>query len=443
MTEQQAVKKRLFLSPDQPRGHVRDRLAGWAEVGVLACLALLAAGLPFAAITTTREVGLLGGLLFWAARMVLSGKWDLVRTPLDLPLALFLATGLFSLVTAIDPGYSLHELRGEMLKGILIYYLAVNNLRTEARARVVLLALAAGVVVMDVYGVIHFFSSGGGLISAGVREAGLHRGNQELATYLVQMGPYLILGLFWLKGRRNLAIVGAVLALHFLMAHVTFNRIALVALVIEVGLILFLAGLSWKIVLGSLVGAVLVLALVMPRPIIVLGDKQYEGLARVGGIGVLGLEGSRLEMWKTAVNHLRLRPFTGLGFGRRSYTKGFPEMKGLHHNYWHAHNAFLNLAVELGLQGLAAFCFILYRIFTNLWPGRGLDAVWRRAGTAGFIITGAWVMTAGYFIRNLTDDIYNNDAALLFWLLVGCAFSMKRFVLDSPAGKPQGLTGPH
>jgi len=397
----------------------------------LACLVVLAAGLPFAEITFSRELGLLLGSAFWLARLALIGEWDLVRTPLDLPLALLLAAGLLSLVTAVDPGYTLHELRGEMIKDILIYYLAVNNLRTESRARVVLWALLAGTLIMDLYGLAHFFAHGGSLLSPGVQEASLHRGNHELATYLIQVGPYLLLGLFFIQSRPHRAAFILFLVLHCFLAYATFARIVVVVLAVEIALVLFLLGVSWKIILIVLALALSVVAVALPRPILVLGDKKYEGMARLGEVGVLGFKGSRADLWEKSFNYLKKHPFSGVGFGRRSWTKAFPEMRARHPNFWHGHNTFLNLAVELGLQGLAAFIFLLYRIFKELWPGRGRGAVWRRSGLSGLLIAGAWIMTWSYFLSNLTDDIYSNDAALLFWLLIGCAFSVKRFALGS------------
>jgi len=425
------LRAALFFDPDSVDQGTRLRAAQWMEAGVLVCLVILAAGLPFAGITFSRELGLLLGLAFWLARLVLIREWDLVRTPLDLPLALFLAAGLLSLVTAVDPGYTLHELRGEMIKGILIYYLAVNNLRTESRARVVLWALLAGALIMDLYGVAHFFVQGGSLLGPEVQEASLHRGNHELATYLIQVGPYLLLGLFLIQGRPHRAALVLFLVLHCFLAHATFARIVIVALAVEIALVIFLLGVSWKIILTVLALALLVAAVALPRPILVLGDKKYEGLTRFGEVGVLGLKGSRADLWEKSLVYLKKYPFSGVGFGRRSWTKAFPEMRARHPNFWHGHNTFLNLAVELGLQGLAAFGFLLYRILKELWPGRDRKAFWRRSGPPGLLIAGAWIMTCGYFLSNLTDDIYNNDAALLFWLLIGCAFSVKRFALGA------------
>ena len=434
-----ACRETFLLRPDRKQTRVRDRLAGWAEGGVLVCLVILAGMLPFAQITTSREIGLLLGLVFWTARMALSGKWDLVRTPLDLPLALLAAVGLFSLFFAVDPSYTLHELRGEMLKGILCFYLSVNNLRTEARARIVFAALVTGVVVMDYYGVIHFYLVGGSLTQLFIPiEASLHRGPQELGTYLVQTAPYLFLGFFLIKDLKTRAGLLGLLLLHFLLAYLTLSRMVMIALVFEFFLVLLIRGVSWKMVVGGAVVVLLIASLLMPRHIIVWGDLA-RGEFRIGKLAVAGLKGTRLELWDAALDHLRRHPFQGLGFGRESYSKKFPDVKDPNPMMWHAHNTYLNLALELGLQGLAVFLFLLYRILRHLWPGGGLSFYkQQRADLAGPIVAATWVMTAGYLMRNITDDLYNNDAALLFWLLVGCAFSLKRFALAPDARLVRG-----
>jgi len=428
-------KEIWFFEPAGSRIERRERLAGWCEAGVLVCLVILSALLPYADITTSREIGIVFGLLFWLGRMALSGRWEFIRTPLDLPLALLTAAGLLSIVWAVDPGYTLHELRGEMLKGILIYYLAVNNLRTESRAKAVIAAMLAGALIMDFYGVIDYTIHYNYWTKPWVREISLHRGSQELGTYLLQTAPYLLLGFFWLKRRVARAILAAFLILHLTAAYLTFSRITLLAILFEAGLIIFLWNRFWKVILVILAILLVYLTLFSPRPILVPADQAPEEL-RFGRFGLNGLDASRFALWRTALNDLAAHPFQGIGFGRHSFAKKYPEWKKINTSYWHAHNTFINLAHELGLQGLAVFCFLLYRLFRGLWPGRGRGAAWVRGNTAGLVAAAVWVMTAGYFLRNLTDDLYSDDCALLFWLLVGCAFSLKRFAWPLADRKP-------
>jgi O-antigen ligase len=182
------------------------------------------------------------------------------------------------------------------------------------------------------------------------------------------------------------------------------------------------------------------LAFIMPKPVLVVGD-QAKDMPHVGGVGVF--EQGRSVLWLKAFDYLKEHPFSGIGFGRRSFGMKFPEMRTSNHQAWHAHSSFVDLALELGIQGLVVFCFLLYRIFRHLWTGRGRMAPFLQGSLSGAVMAAAWVMTAGYFIRNLTDDLYNNDAALLFWLLVGCAFSLKKFVLDPARAHLRPAEDPH
>ncbi|MEW5726115.1 MAG: hypothetical protein AB1896_23600, partial [Thermodesulfobacteriota bacterium] len=114
---------------------------------------------------------------------------------------------------------------------------------------------------------------------------------------------------------------------------------------------------------------------------------------------------------------------------------------------WHGHNIFLSLAVGLGVQGLAAFVFLLYRIFKSLRPERGGGRSWLGAGPAAPIRYATFVMVLGFLVANQTTDLFEDDTALLFFLLLGCAFSMRAvlrpFILkptdDSCADSSQSL----
>ncbi|MEW6267181.1 MAG: O-antigen ligase family protein [Thermodesulfobacteriota bacterium] len=413
-------RRARYFEPDQEKSTRRARLAGWAEAGALICLTGLAALLPFQAITASREICLHLGLFFWLARMVVLRRWDLVRTPLDIPLALFLAAGVFSLFSAVDVAYTWRELRGEMLKGLLVYYLAVNNLRGEARAGLVCWALIAAAAVMDVYGVIESFS-----LPSGRAVFSLHASSPQLFTWLVQSAPFLMLGALWFKNKKARLAVTLILVLHAAVLYLSLGRMAMVAVVMEAALVLYLAGLSRRVILLGCLAILLGLALLMPRPIITLDDQSGREL-RIGGLAVPGLKSTRLVMWQGAWDHIRDHPWTGVGFGRRSFVKKYPDYLKIEPEMWHTHNTFISLAVETGLQGLAAFCLVLYQVFRRLWPGAETARVWLRSGPAGLMILGALIMAAGFILSNLTNDMFDDDAALLFWLLIGASFSLRQ-----------------
>lgn len=407
----------------------RHQLCSWLDFGTLICLVVLASLLPFADITTSRDVAIILGLLFWAVRMALLRKWEFVRTPLDIPLLFLVFTGIVSVFTAADPWYSLHELRGEMLKGIALFYLAVNNLRSESRAKAVFWALIAGAVVMDVYGVYHYLMESGQSV---VQEGSLHRGSVELATYVIQVLPYIFLGVLWSPRFRLRAPLFLLLGLHLLVLHMTFSRAGWGSVVLMGLLILFILTPTRKSILIGLAALLMFSGFVFQSGFFLRGGYFTPGCS-LPTWHPGPAERARLEVWSFSLDYIRQHPFEGIGFGRHSFLKKFPERKESPQTrgIWHTHNTFLNLTLQMGLQGLAVFLFVLYRIFRTLWPGVGHGLTWLRSGFSRVMVIGAFTMTVGYCFRNITDDIFNNDAALLFWLLVGCAFSLKRFVPQS------------
>ena len=416
----------LFFSPPPPLQTARTSLARISEAGVLVCLTVLAAVMPFADITAAREIALYLGLFFWAARMALNGKWDMVRTPLDLPLALFAAMALISLLTAIDPSYTFKQIKGELLPQILIFYLAVNNLRTEPRAVLVFAGLLVGALIMDGYGIVYFLGHAKSFTDQSARLISLHAGAPQLWTYLLQTAPYIMVGILWFKNRPVRGLFIAFLLLHTITLYMTFGRMALIVFVLQVGLILILLGVPMKWIGALCVVGVAVLIVFLPRQYFVFGEEA-KNVAHIGPIGIYGEAGARPLAWGLALGYVADHPFSGLGYGRRGFNKKFPETAKANPNIWHVHNVFIRMAISMGVQGFMAFCFLLFRVFKHLWPGRGRHPTWLSSGISGPVIAGAFIMVFGFIVNNLTNDLYADDTALMFWLLVGLASSLKIF----------------
>jgi len=439
----------LRVSTSGAKSDLKQRLAGWADIGTLLCLILFSVSIAFPKVTNLWEVALALGPLFWVSRMALNGEWDLVRTPLDLPLILLVLVGLISLITSLDPAYTLRQLRVEMFKWILLFYFAVFNVKSMARGWILIACLIASALVMDVYTITDFFLNGGSLLAVKYRAPGLHNGSVNLATYLTQTMPLLVLSLIYIKPRSLKLAFGLLAVIHVLALYMTFSRACLGAVIIEMGFILFLMGKSWRIILVWLIGASLALVFLFPNRTIVsdvspraaeplsVGAESSAGQPQ-SGVEIAGLN-VRFALWKQALSHIKQHPFKGIGFGPKMFLrKNFPGLKegGEHHS--NSHNTFLEMALEMGVQGLLVFLFLLYRIFKTLWIRRGALPDWLNTGPAGLIIAGTLIMTVGYFTRNMASQVFSRNAALMFWLLVGASFSLK---LHNPGLLEVGSSG--
>jgi len=148
-----------------------------------------------------------------------------------------------------------------------------------------------------------------------------------------------------------------------------------------------------------------------------LSEPQDFSSQEIGGTA-----GDLLEVWKLMGAFLQERPFQGIGYGRHSFSETFTEFRARHQPLlWHAHNMFLDITFQTGLQGFLAFVWLLVSIFVILIrKGRaGQD------DRVGLIRLSAVTMMVGFAVRNFFDSYYVDDSALLFWYLLGAALAIK------------------
>ena len=123
----------------------------------------------------------------------------------------------------------------------------------------------------------------------------------------------------------------------------------------------------------------------------------------------------RPRLWSVGLERWKEAPLLGHGYGREILADAFlPETpQGVAHPpVRHAHNAFLNIALQLGGVGLAAFVAVLFLLC------RQYGSLLARADTAIFGVIGL-ALLAGFVTKNLTDDFMHRHNAQVFWALNG------------------------
>jgi len=171
--------------------------------------------------------------------------------------------------------------------------------------------------------------------------------------------------------------------------------------------------------------AVVVLAVALlvrqgvPRSVIVADDNSDVATS----VGRLELA-SRLEIWDRALTMVMEAPATGLGLGtfrvlvvteaplRWFQGDGDPA---------HAHNQFLQVAVDTGLPGLAAYLWIVWSAL------RACATAMRTPGAVSMPATAAWVVLTGALVFGLTDALAPGARVELgWWAVVGLALALQR-----------------
>ncbi|MCF8031744.1 MAG: O-antigen ligase family protein [Desulfarculaceae bacterium] len=372
---------------------------------------------PLEAVTAAREIAVVGMVLFLVAYLVARGNLDLRPTVLFWPLFFYVVCAVFSLFTAVDMAYTLKELRGEVLKGLLIFYGGVHLILEEENLEQFWGMILVGLVVMAVAGVVLFFQQGGSLFNHAVRAGSLHSGYGTLGTYLVLVWPFLLLApLVWNAPWAKAAWV-ALIACSGLVAYVTYNRAAWLTMVLQAALCLIMVSRHrLRMSLIMLAAGVLAVGMLLAAP----GSRHGENWSMLlkDPLKTGGTAGDLIAAWRHSWRQIKKDPFLGIGLGRHSFSKAYPEFRRTHQPLlWHAHNTFVDLTLQLGVQGLIAILLIMGVLVWALWPHSppqgGQTAVAFGAAAAAMVI--------GFCVRNLFDDFFVDDTGMMFWLLAGLA----------------------
>jgi O-antigen ligase len=326
--------------------------------------------------------------------------------------------------TAVDPRYSLQEFIGEWIIGIGLFYLVVNNVRPE-QVKYILGALLVGNLIMVGYGIIDFFRQGGILFDYRVRASSLHSGMGTFGTYLATITPFLLVASFLAKKTSVSLAILILFCLNLFAVILNFSLgawVAVVALCVLMGLKFF----PRKAVFFSLVLVLIGILFLFPNP-----NRSFYHRFTDFSKGPDSYN-TRWTLTKFSLEKIRENPIRMIGFGQRSFTKEYNEFVQKYKDLpmWHAHNTFLDIALQTGLQGFILFCFLLYRLLKYCHEEAKMEGNSLRK----FYLTATFMMVITFFIRNLSDDFFIDDSALLFWFLSGIVFATRKIELDKSKG---------
>jgi putative inorganic carbon (HCO3(-)) transporter len=384
--------------------------------------------LPIAHTETIRAFGMGIPAGLWIIKSIVSRRFLFTRTPVSLPILLFTLVAGMSVLTAVDPRYSLQEFIGDWLTGLFLFYLTLNNVK-PGQMKYILGTLLLGNLVMVTYGLFDYFRAGGQIFDYQIRAKSLHSGFGTFSTYLVTAIPYLLTAFFLIERPLHRRLLLFLLALNYSCLYLTHSRGAW----IPGALLLLLAG--WKFTSRNVFLPILLTAgvclLVLSPPTVFWHTTPVHGPGAPAG--KIETADVRWEAVKFSVNQIAEHPFRMIGFGRRSFVKEFQDfyLKYEGSLIWHAHNTFLNLALQTGIQGLVIFCLLLYGLVKYFY-----SVVEREEPVQLLFFNQAtlWMIIA-FFLRNLSDDFFVDDSALLFWFLVGAGMAFdKRSKVNVAAG---------
>lgn len=367
------------------------------------CLGIYLVVLPIYHTAAIRNLAFAGLI---ACTLILQFRY---RHPWQFPLwrewLIYALVALLSLTYAIDPNMSLFEIKTEVVYAFIVFSIGATWIRSaEALDRLMWVAVAANICFVGSSLAIWHNTPKDQIILVGA----LNIRSGTYSTYLVTVIPF-IAALAWrqwhAQNTRRMILLAVLLLVNVCVVFFTRNRQSFPALLVECtifGLISIRHHFTWRR-LGILMFTFVVGTL--------LFKTQFE--SRVGDWRIATVNDVRWRLWDFSIARIAEHPLTGAGFGRGAFSIAYPDFKVTNSPLWHAHNMVLNKGIQMGLPGIAAFLLLLFAAGRLLV--RGLIS---QQNLRPYVLA-SLAMLAGIFMKNMTDDFFVRDGALLFWLLVG------------------------
>jgi O-antigen ligase len=249
-------------------------------------------------------------------------------------------------------------------------------------------------------------------VSPVIQAAPFKIGVGKFSTYILMIMPLIAAFIMQLKDKKYRAGGVVLLLTNIIALYFTANRLAFICVAAQIFVGLFMFGIITKKIKFNAKLLILALGLLAviefmivkrgPNDITLIEQLQIDARWGTGGL------------WSKAIADIAAHPFGGTGFGIQGFKMLHPEIFQNNGLLWHAHNVFLNIGVQMGWPGILAFFFLISSVFWKLFKYvRNESRFIQTFAVAGIL------MTIGLMLKVQTDDFFNRDIALLFWLLTG------------------------
>lgn len=334
------------------------RFEFWAVTGMTAASFISVRLLPAAVITAA---------VFWLLRWIASGR-PTRRTPVDGAVLLMMVMVLVTLWATAIPEKTIPQVY-RLLTGVAIFYAILNWAKHLKHLQLLLLGISLAGFGLSLFAVFsvewpnklpfipqQLYEKFAILVSDTVNPS-------VMAGSLVLLLPIPLARLLFAWGKMRWAerfIHGEAVVVMLIFIGLTQSRGSWLALgTVFLALVILRWKRGWLALLPAAAGGLAAIArLGLPRLI----EMVFSGSAISSWDG-------RKEIWSRALYMIQDFPFTGIGMG--SFTDVadalYPFFSYSPGTVNHAHNLFLQVAVDLGIPGLLAWLMILLTVIALAW----------------------------------------------------------------------------
>ena len=386
-------------------------------------------------------------ILVWAGRAWLTRKIT-VRTPFDLPILLILFMLPVSLSFSPNLSLTLPKIYGILLS-LAFFYAIVNHIETPRDVTVAQFSLVLLCLSIALAGLIGTDWVQSKIVSPPFIYDHLPRVIQNIPRSIAGgfarngIGGSLTFTIPLLAAMAIPAIARAQSLRTNDLRHIWFPRIVLMAIVLSIATLALTQ--SRGAILGSLIGLIALVVWKRPRlglsiismSVLLLIVLVVSGQAGAVGNFVVRIDSadgtlaSRLEVWQRGLMMVQDFAFTGIGIGTYSVVAHtlYPFFIAAPDEIVpHAHNQFLQVAVDLGIPGLVAYIALLTTFV--VCAARAYRTIVDERVRA--LIVGLAAGMLAHHTFGLTDAfILGSKPGLLMWIysavVAGCYVQMKAY----------------
>jgi len=394
---------------------MNEKIAGYCDHIIRAGIFVMAVSSGIS--ITGIQLGFFPALFAWLVKIAATGKASIRKTPLDMPMLMFIITTLISCFA----GVNLPDSSRGMIKTVgwmLIFFLVASNVKPEALRRTVLAMLVSG-TAGAVYGLAKFF------LKHELRLKGTPFPQLTSEIMLLMLG--LTLAFLFLDSEKEaepaagkplkiIARGGSVLI--FSTVILTFVRGAWFGL-LGLMLVFLLIARKPKVIAGIAGVLAVFFALVIFIPQNPVASRFKTIVQLDSGTGF-----QRLCMWKSGAAMVKDYP---LGVGLNNVEKVYMKYRRLEmpehrQNEAHLHNNFVQIAVERGIPGLLAFIWLWIVFFRSAWQVYRKNTGWAKVAVLGGILG-----LTGFHIAGIFEYDFGTSMVMMnVWMVAGMIFSARQ-----------------
>lgn len=360
-------------------------------------------------------IAALMGIFFYMGRFISDKTMRHFRhLPFDVPVATFAVLGAVSILVSPDRGFSFYNYYNLVGIYLLTYFLVGQRIRNSRELKAICYALLASLLLVILYGFNQFafgidtsqmkWVDGDAFPELKKRVFSTWENPNILAGYLDMMIALAFGFLMKLKNRTMRVLLAIVILLAAVCLAMTYARGA----ALTIALILAIYGMirDWRVLAGvAVIGGGLLL----------LDSALYTRVVSVFTQMDTSME-MRLALWDSSVQMIADHPFLGIGWG--AYWMVYPAydfyLEGAEVLIVHAHNMYLNFAVEIGIVGALAFFWYFFGTMLRAFLSAAKDTGGFRQG----LMLGLALALLSIALNGVTDYVlFNIPSSMLFYLL--------------------------